>query len=71
MARLLTEISRSLGDRLETPEEQLAGRIDDLERELAGLRATTAFRLREWILASPVRRTLFRPALAAFRPRPR
>lgn len=57
LARLLTEISRS-GEPGSDP------RAAQLETELAALRATTAVRLREWLLASPLRRALARSLLA-------
>lgn len=64
LARLLTELSRA-GEAGSDP------RVGELEAELAALRGTAAFRLREWILRSPLRRALAQSTRRAWSRSPR
>lgn len=64
---LPAEEGRALSDLLvavsRADEPRSDPRVSQLESELAALRSTTAFRLREWLLASPLRRALVRSLL--------
>lgn len=55
IARLLTELSRTI-------DPESGARLTAMERELASLRSTRAFRMRERLLRSPLRRLFERPS---------
>jgi len=67
VARLLTEISRTLRERGELNETDWGQRIRELERELASLQTTSAFRLRASLIRSPLLQALVAPALRLLR----